>query len=164
MRLGKSGPVEPEPVAGRVVREPNLIQLVLDKRRIFLLMRGRVHLELPVDLARSLVDEFHICGAPADFVPTLEAQFDSVNSGWIVGDSDIEIIQPKNILTRWFPYDFDIIFTAETANYNTLESARSIFDEELTPIPSSRLAITGLIASLPSMASALRAFAPSLRP
>ncbi len=75
------------------------------------------------------------------FVPTLEAQFDSVNSGWIVGNSEIEIIQPIRDYARWFCYDFDIIFTEDAVNYNTLESTASIFDERLLLISGSKLLI-----------------------
>jgi len=74
-------------------------------------------------------------------VPTLEAEFDSVNSGWIVGESNLKITQPSTPSVRWFPYDYDIIFTEDADYVGLINSARSIFDENLKPISTGRVLI-----------------------
>ena len=74
-------------------------------------------------------------------VPTMYAEYDSINSGWITGAADIRITQPGRQDLRFFPYDYDIVFTEETAYYGTITQARSIFDENRDPVPSSSVLI-----------------------
>jgi hypothetical protein len=72
-------------------------------------------------------------------VPALEAEFDSVNSDWIVGNSNIRITQPSRTTVRWFPYDYDIVFTEDASYVGQATSDRFIFDENLDPISEPKL-------------------------
>lgn len=59
-------------------------------------------------------------------VPTLEAQWDSVNSGWITGNSDIKIHYDWAAENRIFPFDYDIVFTETLQNESQIRAPQNI--------------------------------------
>jgi len=74
-------------------------------------------------------------------VPALIATYDSLNSDWITGGGNIKITQPSREDVRFFPYDYDIIFTDEPVYNGTIKDSRSIFNEDLDPIPTNYITI-----------------------
>ena len=62
-------------------------------------------------------------------VPALEAVFDSVNSGWMKGNTNIRITQPVDKNMRRFAYDYDIIFTENADYVGIIKDTRAISDE-----------------------------------
>lgn len=44
------------------------------------------------------------------------AQYDKINSGWLVGNAPIRIM-PTKIESRYFPWDYDIVFTDQDSAY-----------------------------------------------
>jgi hypothetical protein len=74
-------------------------------------------------------------------VPALIATYDSLNSDWITGGGNIKITQPTREDVRFFPYDYEIVFTNEAVYNGTIKDSRSIFNEDLDPIPTNYIAI-----------------------
>lgn len=72
-------------------------------------------------------------------VPALSPVIDSLNSGWITGNARMQLCIPQNELVRFFPYDFDIIFTDTNVKMDndTLTTASGIVDDSLHQIFSS---------------------------
>lgn len=57
------------------------------------------------------------------------AQYDSINSGWWVGNVPIRIM-PTEIESHYFPWDYDIIFTDQDSAYVGRGTEKKIRDEE----------------------------------
>lgn len=68
------------------------------------------------------------------------AAFDRVNSGWLVGKSNINIT-PTSIESEYFPWDYEIVFTSNIAVYETKVTTKTMRDENHRRIPSSALLV-----------------------
>ncbi|MCI0513084.1 hypothetical protein L0128_07735 [candidate division KSB1 bacterium] len=62
-------------------------------------------------------------------IPVLIAKLDVNKTGWITGQSPIRITQPTDEMQRYFPYDYDIVFTANDSVYLGKAQSASMRDE-----------------------------------
>lgn len=70
--------------------------------------------------------------------PLATASYDLLNSGWLVGRSNLRIT-PTVKESTYFPWDYDIVFTNNPAAYQTKVTARTMRNEFDSRIASSQL-------------------------
>jgi len=63
------------------------------------------------------------------YQPRERAAFDAQNSGWLVGDNPRLNISPAAQEIRYYPWDFDIVFTNDDSAYVSQSSRRNLRDE-----------------------------------
>lgn len=62
-------------------------------------------------------------------IPVLIAELDREKSGWIIGNAPIRLTQPAMDVLRYFPYDYDIIFTDNDSAYVGQTDYKTMKDE-----------------------------------